>query len=62
MQITKQDDLEILTHAMSRYVDGIRNDLNAGYTSIPEQTLKDDLKISMQILKRLRKELQSRAS
>jgi len=62
MQITKQDDLEILTHAMSRYVDGIRNDLNAGYTSVPEQTLKDDLKISMQILKRLRKELQSRAS
>ena len=62
MQITKQYDLEILTHAMSRYVDGIRNDLNAGYTSIPEQTLKDDLKISMQILKRLRKELQSRAS
>ena len=62
MQITKQDDLEILTHAMSRYVDGIRNDLNAGFTSIPEQTLKDDLKISMQILKRLRKELQSRAS
>ena len=62
MQITKQDDLEILTHAMSRYVDGIRNDLNAGDTSIPEQTLKDDLKISMQILKRLRKELQSRAS
>lgn len=62
MQITKQYDLEILTHAMSRYVDGIRSDLNAGYTSIPEQTLKDDLKISMQILKRLRKELQSRAS
>ncbi len=62
MQITKQYDLEILTHAMSRYVDGIRNDLNAGYTSVPEQTLKDDLKISMQILKRLRKELQSRAS
>ena len=62
MQITKQYDLEILTHAMSRYVDGIRNDLNAGFTSIPEQTLKDDLKISMQILKRLRKELQSRAS
>ena len=62
MQITKQDDLEILTHAMSRYVDGIRNDLNAGFTSIPERTLKDDLKISMQILKRLRKELQSRAS
>ena len=62
MTITKQYDLEILTHAMSRYVDGIRNDLNAGFTSIPEQTLKDDLKISMQILKRLRKELQSRAS
>lgn len=62
MQITKQEDIEILTHAMSQYVDGIRNDLAAGFTSVPEQVLKDDLKISEQLLKKLRKEIQSRAS
>ena len=62
MQITKQEDIEILTHAMSRYVDDIRNDLEADFTSVPEQVLKDDLKISERILKRLRKEIQSRAA
>ena len=62
MQITKQEDIEILTHAMSRYVDDIRNDLEAGYIPISKNILKDDLKNSERILKRLRKEIQSRAS
>ena len=46
MQITKQEDIEILTHAMSRYIDDIRNDLEARFTVVPEHTLKDDLKIN----------------
>jgi len=62
MHITKQEDIEILTHAMSRYVDDIRNDLQAGHDLVPEEQLKDDLKISEQMLKRLRKEIESRAS
>ena len=62
MQITKQEDIEILTHAMSRYIDDIRNDLEARFTVVPEHTFKDDLKISERILKRLRKEIKSRAS
>ncbi len=62
MTITNQEDIEILIYAMSRYVDDIRNDLEAGFIPISKNILKDNLKVSEQLLKKLRKEIQSRAS
>tara|TARA_R100001510_G_scaffold57245_1_gene64729 strand:+ start:694 stop:882 length:189 start_codon:yes stop_codon:yes gene_type:complete len=62
MTITNQDELEIVLRALSRHVDALRNDMEAGFTPITTNILKDDLKISERILKRLRKEIQSRAA
>jgi len=62
MQITNQDELETVLRAVSRHVDSLRNDLDAGFTPITTNILKDDLKASEQLLKKLRKEIQSGAS